>query len=124
MPLIAWLGLALGFVLTFAEARRLYRRYGLLVAGAIWPLLSAIVASWVFCATVNHYNFGSPRLPIYFHAWHLLMIIVGPVAVAALFGRKYNLSAGIFAGGVVLACTFFFWVSMLFGYGTSAAAQG
>jgi len=111
-------------VLTFPETRRLHRRYGLLLAGAIWPLLSAIVAGWVFCTTTNHYNFGSPRLPIYFHAWHLLMIIVAPVAVAVLLGRQYNLSAGIFAGGVLLTCTFLFWVLMLLGYGTSAAAYG
>jgi len=122
--MIVWAGLALGLVAIFAEARRIHRKYGLLLAAVVWLLLSATIAIWVFCVTVNNYNFGSPRLPVFFHVYHLLMIVAAPVAVAVVLGRKFNASAGIFAGGVVLGCTFIFWFSMLFGYGTSAAAYG
>ena len=108
-----------GLLATFPEARRLYHRHGVLLAGLIWPLLSAIVAAWVFAATAGDY---ATHIPFYFHAWHLLMIVAAPAATAIVLGRKYNVSAGVVIGGVLLACTFFFWVSMLFGYGTSAAA--
>lgn len=121
MPTVMWGAMAFGVLSTFPEARRLHRDSGILLAGLIWPILSAAVAAWVVAATANHYNFGTPHLPIYFHAWHLLLIVVAPVAVATVLGRKYNFSAGIIAGGVLLACTFYFWFSMLFGYGQSGA---
>ena len=120
MPIVALAGLVAGLLATFPEARRLYRR-GILLAGLIWPFLSVIVAAWIFAATVNNYT--SP-VPLYFHVWHGLMIVVTPAAVTVILGRKYNFSAGIAGGGILLACTFFFWVSMLFGYGTSAAVYG
>ncbi|RFZ87991.1 hypothetical protein D0Y60_09030 [Shinella sp. WSJ-2] len=121
MPIVALTGLVTGLLATFPEARRLYRRHGILLAGLIWPVLSAIVAAWIFAATVNDQT--SP-VPPYFHAWHGVMIVVAPVAVTVILARKYNVSAGVVGGGIVLACTFSFWVSMLFGYGTSAAAYG
>ncbi len=124
MPLVAWAGIALGLLVTVPEAWRLHRRYGILLAGLAWPFLSAIVAAWVFAATVNHYNFGSPHIPIYFHVWHLVMIVAAPAVAAVVLGRKYTFSAGIIVGGALLAFTFFFWVSMLFGYGTSGATGG
>lgn len=119
MQIVAFAGLAIGLLATFPEARRLYRRHGILLTGLVWPVLSAIVAAWIIATTVNKYT--SP-VPAYFHAWHALMIVMAPAAIAVIFGRKYNFSAGIVAGGILLAGAFFFWVSMLFGYGTSAAA--
>ncbi|WP_119255559.1 hypothetical protein [Shinella zoogloeoides] len=124
MPVVAWAGLALGLVATFTEARRIHRKYGLLLASVVWLLLAGTIATWLFCVTVNNYNFGSPRLPVFFHVYHFLLIVVAPVALAVMLGRKFNASAGIFTGGVVLACTSVLWISMLFAYGTSAAAYG
>lgn len=95
----------MGLAVSFPEARRVYRKYGPMLASAIWPTLSAVIALWAFLAIEFHRDPTPLVSPAFFTTYHLLLIVLAPVVVTILVGRKHNLSAGILAGGAMLFAT-------------------
>lgn len=112
MLTVVWTAAAMGLAASFPEALRVYRKYGLLLAGVIWLLLGAII--WMY-ARVIVVGFENP-IPTYLMVTHLLLVAAAPAALAIFMGRKYNLSAGVVMGGLLLSLTFVLQVMLYFGH--------
>ncbi len=105
MQITLWIAAILGFLATFPEVLRVYRKYGLVLAIAVWPALAAVVALWAFL-TIEFYRDSQPTTNhVFIIVCHLLLIVIAP-AIAALFvTRRYNFSCGVLAGGSLLIVT-------------------
>ncbi|MFT4158890.1 hypothetical protein [Shinella sp.] len=112
MPMVVWAVTILGLVATFPEALRVYRKYGPLLAGVIWLLLVAII--WVYALAIMM-GFET-TLPTYLIVTHLLLVVAAPAALAIHMGRKYNMSVGVFMGGMLLPLTFVVQAMLSFGH--------
>lgn len=112
MQTVVWAVAALGLAATFPEALRVYRKYGLLLAGVIWLLLGAII--WVYARAIM-IGFENP-IPTYLMVTHLLLVAAAPAAFATFMGQRYNLSVGVFMGGLLLPLTFAVQLMLYFGH--------
>ncbi len=55
-------------------------------------------------------------LPASLIVTHLLLVVAAPAALAIHMGRKYNMSVGVFMGGMLLPLTFVVQVMLSFGH--------
>lgn len=112
MQITVWAVTILGLMATFPEALCVYRKYGPLLAGVIWLVLVAII--WVYAFAIMM-GLETP-LPTYLIITHLLLVIAAPVVLAIHMGRKYNMSVGVFMGGMLLPLTFAIQAMLYFGH--------
>ncbi|MDP9589485.1 UNVERIFIED_ORG: hypothetical protein J2W19_002036 [Shinella zoogloeoides] len=105
MEISIWVISALGLAATSPEALRVYRKYGLVLAIAVWPALTAIVSLWAFLTIEFYWDSQPTTNHVFIIVCHLLLIVIAP-AIAALFvTRRYNFSCGVLAGGSLLTVT-------------------
>ncbi|MCD1263850.1 hypothetical protein [Shinella sumterensis] len=111
MEISIWVISALGLAATLPEALRVYRKYGLLLAGVIWLLMG--VAFWLYAWTIV--NGFSKTLPVNLVVLYLLLVITAPATLAIFIGRRYNVSVGVFLGGILVPLTYFIYAMTAYG---------
>lgn len=117
MQITLWIAAILGFLATFPEVLRVYRKYGLVLAIAVWPALAAVVSLWAFLTIEFYRESHTATNNLFFTVYHLLFVVIAPAIVAIFVARRYNFSAGLLAGGSLLTVTALFFFAMALGTG-------
>lgn len=117
MQITLWIAAVLGFLATFPEVLRVYRKYGLVLAIAVWPALAAVIALWAFLTIEFYRESHTATNNLFFTVYHLLFVVVAPAIVTISITRRYNFSAGLLAGGSLLTVTALFFFAMALGAG-------